>query len=299
MTLDDLLERFLDSRRLLGLSPKTITCYKDFVGFFVSYIGEDTPLEYLNYSLVEKYLFDLFNRPISANTRASYIRHLKVFLKWTEKTYRIDLGAANIKVPKTPKKNIYIYTDDEICLLFQSISAPSYWLTLRNTCIVALMLDSGLRQSEVSDLLYKNINLKKSLITVTGKGNKDRTVKVGETSKMLLQKYFEHCPYTITEYAFVDKSGAKISPNAIKSFVYHLNAILPFEISSHKFRHNFATNYCLDQYERYGSVDIYQLKALMGHEDVKTTERYLHIANEIIASNCAISHIDNILNLKN
>lgn len=79
-------------------------------------------------------------------------------------------------------------------------------------------------------------------------------------------------------------------------FVNSLSNKLPFDLSAHKLRHNFATNYILDQYKEKGKVDIYQLKALMGHSDIETTERYLHIANEIIASNNSISHLDNIFN---
>ena len=62
---------------------------------------------------------------------------------------------------------------------------------------------------------------------------------------------------------------------------------LPFEFSSHKLRHNFATNYCIDQYKKHGFVDIYKLMILMGHKDVKTT-------NQIIVSRESVSHIDKI-----
>lgn len=299
MTLDFVLSKFLDTKKLAGLSDKSIVCYREFIGFFLDFVGRDTLLQDVSKNDIEAYLFSLYNRSISLSTRASYIRHLKVFVKWVEKQYSISLGSENIVVPKSPKKNIYIYSDDEIRLLFDSIHAPSYWLTLRNASIVVLMLDSGLRQSEVANVRYKYLKLDKGLLTVCGKGNKERTVKVGLTSKLLIKKYMNACPYDITDFLFLDKSGGHISNNTIKRFMFNLNRVLPFDVSCHKLRHNFATNYCLDQYNKYGSVDIFQLKALMGHEDVSTTERYLHIANEIIASNCSISHVDNIFNLKN
>ena len=80
----------------------------------------------------------------------------------------------------------------------------------------------------------------------------------------------------------------------VKNFMWNLAQKLPFEFSSHKLRHNFATNYCIDQYEKHGFVDIYKLMILTGHEDVKTTNRYLHIANQIIVSRESVSHIDKI-----
>ena len=69
---------------------------------------------------------------------------------------------------------------------------------------------------------------------------------------------------------------------------------LQFELSSHKLRHNFATNYCIDQFTRNNQVDIYSLMYLMGHENIETTRRYLHFAMEIIASRETISHLDTI-----
>ena len=93
-------------------------------------------------------------------------------------------------------------------------------------------------------------------------------------------------------------SGKPITPNTIKKLVFKINQNLPFDVSSHKLRHNFATNYILDQYNKKGDVDIYQLKSLMGHADIQTTENYLHIASEFIASNNSVSHLDNSLENK-
>ena len=82
--------------------------------------------------------------------------------------------------------------------------------------------------------------------------------------------------------------------NAVKIFVNKLSKEVGFELSSHKLRHNFATNYCIDQYEEVGQVDIYRLMILMGHEDIETTRRYLHHANEIIGARSCISHLDKV-----
>ena len=90
-------------------------------------------------------------------------------------------------------------------------------------------------------------------------------------------------------------SGVR-SPGSFPVIRYSIDTERKFAISSHKLRHNFATNYCIDQYRTHGQVDIYRLMYLMGHEDIETTRRYLHMANEILASQGCISHLDGILN---
>ena len=55
-------------------------------------------------------------------------------------------------------------------------------------------------------------------------------------------------------------------------------------LSRQSLDHNFATDYCKDQYEERGQVDIYRLMILMEHEDIDTTRRYLHDAKEIIGA---------------
>lgn len=65
-----------------------------------------------------------------------------------------------------------------------------------------------------------------------------------------------------------------------------------FDLSSHKLRHNFATNYCIDHVRQTGKTDVYDLSILMGHESIETTKKYEHFAHEIIAAENNISHLD-------
>lgn len=63
-------------------------------------------------------------------------------------------------------------------------------------------------------------------------------------------------------------------------------------ISSHKLRHNFATNFCIDEYNRTGSMDIYKLKTLLGHSEIVTSMRYMHLANQMLIAETKTSHLD-------
>lgn len=297
MTLKEVYDAFMLSRQLADLSPKSISAYEQFVMPFVISVGRNKPFAEVTQGDIQEYISMLLKKPISKASRATYIRHVKIFLRWADNEYRSSYNVKAVKVPKTPKRNVRIYTDAEVRQIFDAIHSGIDWVDYRNKAIIALMYDSGLRQAEVCGLLRVNVSYAENLITVRGKGDKERTVPLGNLTKRFLQEYMSACPYD-GDTIFVNLCGELLSCNAVKLFISRLAASLPFELSSHKLRHNFATNYCLDQYEMNGQVDIYRLMYLMGHEDISTTKRYLHMANEILASRGCISHLDNIRNLE-
>lgn len=288
----DAFPKFILDKQVSGLTEKTIQCYYEFVLPFVNYLG-DIDVSELTKGLYQEYILNLFKRQISKATVATYVRHIKIFLVWLQSEYGIDIKAEEIKIPKSPKKNPYIYNDDEIKLIFETAKCSENWLSCRNCSMIALMLDSGLRQNEVCTVKRKDLDVQNRMLKVFGKGEKERFVPVGNLSMNLINEYLSCCPHS-GEYLFYTKNGQPMTRNAVKLFMFKLSSKLPFEFSSHKLRHNFATNFLIDSYNDKGSMDIYALLTILGHEDVHTTERYLHIANQMIYSKSHISHIDKI-----
>ena len=297
MTLENVFDRFLFQKKLQGCSVKTLQCYSKVIRPLINHIGAAASLEALTRDGYNSYIAALSDRPLSRATLSSYVRQLKVFLRWVEDEYNIDLETSKLKVPRSHRKVVHIYSDQEIKLIFDSVVAENEWLRLRNCAMIALMLDSGLRQNEVATLQTEDINWKRGILKVLGKGSKERVVPFGNLSRYYMTSYCELCPFT-KSYFFVGRRGDEVTNNSVKLFMSKLSRKLPFDFSCHRLRHNFATNYCLDQYYQYGQVDVYRLMILMGHEDVETTRIYLHHANEIIASITAISHLDKVLDFK-
>lgn len=293
MTLQEAFDNFILSRQLNDLSPKTIYAYRSFVYPFIASVSPDKPFLDIQQSDIQEYIFKLLKKPLSKSTRATYIRHVKIFLRWAQDEYGASYDAKKVKIPKSPKREVRIYTEAEVNAIFDSVSAESEWLVLRNKCIIALMYDSGLRQSEVCTLRRSKISYADNRMVVLGKGDKERTVPIGKLTQHYMKAYTAQCPYR-SERFFVTRRGEPLTGNAVKLMVAKLADKLPFELSSHKLRHNFATNYCIDQYEHNRQVDIYRLMYLMGHEDVETTQRYLHFAYEVIASRDSVSHLDKL-----
>lgn len=297
MTIQQAFENFILSRKLSDLSSKTISAYTQFVRPFLLYIGLGKNIDVITQLDINKYIGTVVDKPLSRSSKATYIRHLKIFLRWCENEYNVTYKAKEIKVPKSPKREVRIYSEDEMVMIFESVEAESEWLIVRNQCIISLMYDSGLRQSEVCGISWKNLSLEVNRIIVRGKGDKERTVPLGNLSKQLLTKYSTLCPFK-SDIVFLTRRGKPLTCNAVKLMITKVSQDLPFDLCSHKLRHNFATNFCISQYDRFGHVDIYKLMYLMGHEEIETTQRYLHFAYEVIASRDNISTLDRMSKVK-
>lgn len=294
MTVKESFDKFIYAKRLQGLSDKSIKDYRQIVGFVVRFLGEDTDIQDITRSKIDTYIEYQLDRNLTRSTFATYIRNAKIFLMWLESKYDLNFGASEIVTPKSPKLTPYIYSSADIALIFANITSDIEWLALRNKAMIAIMLDSGIRQEEVCNLKLSDIDFHTNIIKIHGKGNKERLVPLGNLTKRFIQDYLNVCPYQ-SKHVFISLYGENITTNALKIIARKISDKLPFEFSCHKLRHNFATNYCLDQYEQYGKIDIYSLMVIMGHENIKTTERYMHIATQILASRQSISHLDKIL----
>ena len=294
MTISQAFSNFIRSRALRGLAKKSIECYTNFNEPFIIAVGASTSIFNLTRETIDDYFYTLFEGGNTMATIATYIRHIKIFLRWAESEYHLAINAKTIVLPKTPKKQVRIYNDEEIILIFRTIQAEKPWITSRNRAIVALMLDSGLRQNEVCTLKTSNIQFENKMLKVLGKGAKERMVPIGSITRHYLKEYLASCPYQ-SENTFVSRRGKKLTCDAVKHLISKVAKQLPFDFSSHKLRHNFATNYCIDQYEKYGRIDIFQLMSIMGHENIATTQKYLHYAMDIIAARADVSHINKLI----
>lgn len=295
--LNDAFEKFIQEKLLAGLSADSIADYKNLVKPLLTAYGTAAVNE-LTDDMIDTCIADILARPLARSSQASYIRNMRIFLKWLSDKHRVKYDYTRIHVPKSPKKNVRMYEDAEVYQIFDFVHAESEWMTLRNRALLSLMLDSGIRQKEVSTLRRDLISYERQYMVVRGKGDKERVVPLGKFSMELIKKYLEACPYQ-SKYLFVNRYGDMLSRNAIKILVSRLAKELPFGLSSHKLRHNFATNYCIDHYHQFGSMDAYKLMCLMGHEDIETTKKYLHHASEIIAAQEHLSHLDKIRSKEN
>ena len=184
------------------------------------------------------------------------------------------------------RKKLPVILEPEEAEKLLKIPNKRYLPGVRNRAIISIMLNMGLRVSEVSNLRPGDVNLTKNkLRIVQGKGNVDRDLAIPFYTAELLRAWKDKKPAG-TEYffcivknkkegKFASKTGSKLSIRGIQVFVkrYGQRAGITKNISPHTLRHTYATQY----YKQ--TKDIETLRRILGHADISTTTIYITLAN--------------------
>ncbi|HIZ44127.1 MAG TPA: tyrosine-type recombinase/integrase [Firmicutes bacterium] len=297
MTVIEAYESFNLSKKLAGLTDASLKDYYYCLKGFISYAGNDTNTSLLDESLVNAYILSLHQSALSRSTVATYIRNLQIFLRYIADNWGLPFSPETIKVPKSPKKKLRVYSSEDVVLIFNTCQTSVPWITARNRAVIALMLDSGLRLKEVASLRLEDISFTDKRLKVYGKGDKERYTLLGDVSVRYLRQYIDLCPYPVSGYVFLSDNGTPLTKSGIQTFVTRLADKLPFPLSCHVLRHNFATNYCIMKAEHGEQIDAYTLKTLMGHSSISTTEGYIHCALELLAVKSSSSYLSTVSGL--
>ncbi|MBI9010134.1 MAG: tyrosine-type recombinase/integrase [Tenericutes bacterium] len=150
--------------------------------------------------------------------------------------------------------------------------------SFRNYLFLRLLLDTGLRLHEMINIRLNNIDFNTSSIHVTvTKTDLDRIVCYTELTKVLMISFI--ATHKITDYLFYDfETRNKMTTSSVESFIYRIKKKLDIKdnITPHKWRHTFATNFL-----RNGG-DLETLRIILGHTNLKTTQKYLHLSKNDI-----------------
>lgn len=167
-----------------------------------------------------------------------------------------------------------------------------YLVQLRNYCICALMLDSGLRMHEVVSLELSLLKLGEGYAIVNGKGNKQRVVPLGLHTRKVLLRYLNRRPSCAPcDYVFLKSDLQRVTDNTVKQIFRKLKKRVDIpRIKAHLLRHTFATRYL----ENGG--DIYALQQILGHTTLEMVKKYIHTTHQKTVSKFAdYSPLDRLL----
>jgi integrase/recombinase XerD len=258
----ELKEKMKKDMELRNFSKRTIVTYLGWMkqytlhyGMSPEKLGDNDIRDYLYYLLKEK-------KAAQSSMNQAYSA-LKFFY---EKTLERDWNGDRIPRSKIPKKLPSILSREEVRAIFSKVG------NLKHRTMLMLIYSGGLRVNEATHLKLLDLDSKRMMIKVRGKGNKDRYTLLGEKALEILRIYWK--VYHPTDYLFpsrtpdvpIDVSTVQRAfKNALRLSDVQKNA------SVHTLRHSFATH-LLES-----GTDLFYIQRLMGHTTAQTTAIYLHV----------------------
>ena len=256
--------RMIEDLRLRNYSDHTIRSYTEAVAEFARYF--DKPPDQLGSEHVRQYQLYLLNEKKLARTTFQVHRSaLKFFYTRTLKQHWFEHEIAK---PKVRRKLPTVLSREEMRVLLDAT------VNLKHRALLATMYDTGLRCAEVQQLKVSDIDSPRMLVHVReGKGKFPRQVKLSPQLRELLRIYWRW--RKPKDWLFPgQKPGAPMHLSGIRQICQQLRkkAGVAKLFSPHVMRHSFATHLLDD------GVDLRTIQLLLGHAQLKTTARYLHVS---------------------
>ena len=266
-----------------GLSLQTWSSYLEDIQAFFNYFSSKKTTEDLEETdLYEflKYELSLGHSVSTALRRLSSTRGFYLFLK---KEGLFSGNIPDIETPKKPKHLPNCLSEEEVDALLSApdLSTPS---GLRDKAMLETMYSSGLRVSELLNLEKGQVNLSKGVITVFGKGAKERKVPIADYAIEYIKEYIKEVrnksEYKGSKYLFISKKGEPLSRVYFFKQVkkYSELAGIATNVSPHTLRHSFATHLL-----NHGA-QLRIVQGMIGHTNIATTQIYKHVSSDKLKS---------------
>lgn len=277
-------QRFLDYLLVeRGLSSNTIAAYGRDIAQFVEFAREmdaDSVTE-ISESLIDRFLARLRKEDYATTSAARKLAAIRSFLRFLEREGDLQASVSNsLENPRPAKPLPKVLTEDEVVRL---LSQPnrSDMNGLRDRAMIETLYATGLRVSELINLLADNVNLSVGFVRCIGKGSKERVVPIGEVAVETIRQYMAVCRPRFaqggrSEYLFLTNRGGPMTRVGFwKIIKKHARAAgITKQITPHVLRHSFATH-LLEH-----GADIRSIQEMLGHASVATTQVYTHVTRD-------------------
>ncbi|WP_158799470.1 site-specific tyrosine recombinase XerD [Pedobacter sp. L105] len=270
-----------------GLSENSVEAYLNDVAKLFQYyevIGKELNFKELKESDLYNFMIWLSELGMLANTQARVISGLKSFFNFLIIEDLINLDpSVQLESPKLSRKLPDVLTVPEIEALIAAIdlSKPE---GMRNKAIIEVLYGCGLRVTELVTLKISDLNTAQEYIKVTGKGNKERIIPIGETALQYIDIYLNEVRVHLSikkgneDFVFLNRLGTSLSRISVFTIIKGLadQIGLKKSISPHTFRHSFATHLIE------GGADLRAVQEMLGHSSITTTELYTHLDKDYL-----------------
>ena len=269
-----------------GLSKNTIDNYTFDIERLSLFLTQNSiqvsPIS-INEETLQQFIYAI-SKEVNPRSQARIISGLKsFFLYLIFEDYRNDNPLELIESPKTGRKLPDTLAVEEIDSLISAIDLSSNEGE-RNRAMLETMYGCGLRVSELVSLKISDLFFDEGFIKITGKGNKQRFVPVGDLTQKYIASYKNGIRVHLNiqkgheDTLFLNRRGKQLTRAMIFTIIKDLAVKINLnkKISPHTFRHSFATHLLEN------GADLRSIQLMLGHESITTTEIYVHLDRKFL-----------------
>lgn len=294
-----LIDDFLDDLWLQqGVSKHTLSAYRTDLKKFTAFLhssgpasnaeAEDTRLAAASSDDIYQFMQHKLNEGQSQRSNARFLSAARKFFAYLLRSQqREDDPTVSIVTPKQPHALPKSLSEADVEALLEAADTNTA-LGMRDRCMLEVLYATGLRVTELVSLRLSQVSVRQGLVRVTGKGDKERLVPLGEEALDWLQAYLQSARIELielggkgmTDVVFPSSRGQQMTRQTFWHRLKQLAQVagLSAELSPHTLRHAFATHLL-----NHGA-DLRALQMLLGHADISTTQIYTHVARARLQS---------------
>jgi len=293
-SLRSLVRGYLLTHQTEGSSPHTVEYYRGILSRFLWYaakadwvddvgvLNEWHIREFLGYVGTELNRWakegngaESSTRKASAATVHHYYSALRAFFNWAVREgFLTQSPVAKVRVAKVKPRVIQPYSVEQIKKMLRvcdyDYQHGARFLGSRNRALILILLDSGLRLSELANVKLQDIDVENGRVKVTGKGNKERVVRIGKTAQKALWRYLMYRGETSRQVLWLSEERKPLHGSGIQSSVDRIKKRAGINETGcvHRFRHSFALSFLR------ADRNPFNLQYLLGHNSLEMVKRY-------------------------
>lgn len=281
-----LIQQFLDDLWLhQDVSKHTLSAYRTDLRQLSDWLEtRNLELEQAQAEDLQDYLLHCYRQGKSQRSNARFLSSARKFYRYLmHSEQRRDDPCAHLRTPKQSNNLPKSLSEADVELLLEAADVDTA-LGLRDRCMLEVLYATGLRVSELIGLTFSQLSTRQGLVRVTGKGDKERLVPLGEEALNWLERYLQHGRPELArgqcDEVFLSLRGKQMTRQTFWHRIKQLAQLagLNVDLSPHTLRHAFATHLL-----NHGA-DLRALQMLLGHADIATTQIYTHVARARLQS---------------
>jgi site-specific recombinase XerD len=273
-----------------SLADRTLAAYRSDLRLFSEWVARSrvSVPSGVDRTLVRRYIASLATRELARRSIARKAAALRRYFAWalsedvvaTDPTIGLHVSAGSGRLPRVlDRRQINELLDGS------SDHDEPEWRRRRDDALLEILYGSGVRVSELCELTLDQVDVDRAVLTVWGKGAKERRVPLGQPGVEAVRAWLairhEAVPTDAGPVVFANERGKQLTPRDVRRVIDRRSTT---PTHPHALRHTFATH-LLD-----GGADLRSVQELLGHSDVATTQRYTHVSRERLSAASRKSH---------